>query len=259
MRDNIGTDYLDIHLEKRCKACIGDLSKMTREEKRADLENRLVELNIKEAQLNGESETVREDGTAYKAPSEALGATDGHTHETPIEDATLTGPEAPSPILDGPIRPVPSPAYDFSTILEILSVGEKLKDQFMLTEEFKNERRRVLFNTRTFYCRDLVKKNSDGSNNYDDLIEHIKLLEEITKDLKSCKQAAELAKIGMLNIATATERAAIAESDKKYAPKFKDIEKKETEKMTAQEKKIQGFIKLGLSRAMAEKIIFGQA
>ncbi len=147
---------------------------------------------------------------------------------------------------------------DFQKILEILAFQSFYKDQLMLSEEFKKERRLKLFNTRTFFCRDLIQIKEDGTKNYEDLIEHIKFLEEIIKDLKSCHQAADLARIEMINQASASERAAIAESDKKYAPKFKEREKIEAEKMTAQEKQIKKFVAMGLTREAAEKIIFAK-
>ena len=126
-----------------------------------------------------------------------------------------------------------------------------------MNEEDKKQRRLKLFSDRTFHARSLVVEGENGKN-FDGLIEHIKFLEECIKDLKTAHSAAELAKLGFIQEASAIERSKIAEADKKYKPQFADREKTDNAKMTMEEKKIQGFIKLGLSRAAAEKIIFGR-
>ena len=127
-----------------------------------------------------------------------------------------------------------------------------------MTEEEKKARRISLFHTRTFFARDLVTKNEDGTKNFESLIEHIKFMEECIKDLKTAHSAADLARLNFINEASVTERAKITEADKKYKPKFEEREKTDGAKMSADEKKIQSFIKLGLSRSAAEKIIFGR-
>lgn len=238
-RDDLGTEDLSIHLEKKCSACIRELNQMV-------FEN------------NDFNESARDAGAAHKAQGEPGQAQD-------IVAVESTSPDAPSAVLapqDAILRhPETTPGPDdpsFEKTFHILSFLPSFKDQLMLTEEFKKDRRIKLFNDRTFYSRSLVTVDANGNKNYDDLIEYIKLLEEIVKDLKTCHQAADLARIGLINEASASERLKIAESDKKYAPKFKEREKAETEKMTAQEKKIRAFTAMGLSREAAEKIIFAK-
>lgn len=127
-----------------------------------------------------------------------------------------------------------------------------------MTEEEKAIRRKDLYTSRSFHFATLITKNENGTNNYDEAIEYIRFLEECVKDLKTCHIAADLTKRGFISEASASERARIQESDKKYEPKYKERKKVEKEKMTTEEKKIQDFMKLGLTRAAAEKIIFAK-
>jgi hypothetical protein len=124
----------------------------------------------------------------------------------------------------------------------------------------KKNRRIKLFNDRTFFAKNLVTTNSEGIKDYSTLIEHTKLIHEFVKDLLSCHQAYELAKRGFIDHATAAERERIRAKDKEYEPKYKEREASEAKlaKITPEEKKIQGFMKLGLDRATAEKIIFAK-
>lgn len=230
----IGSDLLMIHLEKNCSACIKDLKEMLSNEGSKGFETALEPQG--EA---GQGSNIQE----AEGPAQDLITGEQETLEAILEPAQVT-PELPT--------------KEFQKVLEILSFQPFYRSLLVLTEEFKKDRRLKLFNTRTFFCRDLVTTNNDGTKNYENLIEHIKFLEEIIKDLKSCYQAADLARVEMLNSATAAERQAITESDKKYAPKFKEREKAETEKMTAQEKQIRKFISMGLTREAAEKIIFAR-
>lgn len=152
-----------------------------------------------------------------------------------------------------------TPAEDFSTISEIIDFAKsKFNGQATMTEEDKKERRIGLFTSRKFRAESLIEKKEDGTNDYAKLIEHIKFLEETIKDLKTVHQAYELTRINFVNSASAVERAAIMEEDKKYKPQFAEREAAENVKMTEAEKKIKNLMKLGIKREMAEQIIFGK-
>ncbi len=151
------------------------------------------------------------------------------------------------------------PAQKFPEIQEIIEFAKpKLNGILKMDEETKKERRIKLFHDRTFFARDLVTIKEDGTKNFDDLIEHIKFLEECIKDLKTAHQAADLAKLQFIQEATVAERERIKATDKQYKPEFKERETANKEKLTIQEKKIRDFVKLGLSRQAAEQIIFGK-
>jgi len=122
----------------------------------------------------------------------------------------------------------------------------------------KKNRRIKLYNTRKFFAKDLVTTNEEGIKDYSLLIEHTKLIQEFMKDLLTCHQAFEMAKREFLDLATASERERIRAKDKEYEPKIlKDPEAK-APKLSPEEKKIRDFMKLGLDRATAEKIIFAR-
>lgn len=154
---------------------------------------------------------------------------------------------------------------DFNNAIDFISyamgkVQLRDSDGQMLTEEFKKDRRIRLYTDRRFFMESLVKVDeTTGIKNYDDLIEYIKFCEEILKDVKTCHQAAELAKMEMLNSESVRNRASILESDRKYKPIERVEEKKSVSKITPEEKKIQGLMKLGLTREVAEGIIFAKA
>lgn len=133
----------------------------------------------------------------------------------------------------------------------------KDKDGNMLTEEFKKDRRIRFYTDRRFFMETLVSLKENGTKNYDDLVEYIKFCEELGKDIRTCHQAAELAKIDMLNSESVANRAAILESDRKYKVKEVVVENK-APKMTQEEKVISQFMKLGLTREAAEKIAFAR-
>lgn len=130
-----------------------------------------------------------------------------------------------------------------------------IADQIIQDDEWKKQRRLKLFNDRTFFANKLVEKKENGAFEYSKLIEHIKFLEEVIKDFKTIHQAYELVKINHVNNASLEERARIAAEDKKYTPKFKEREANEVTKQSEYEKKLGKLIKLGISKAAAEKIL----
>jgi hypothetical protein len=152
-----------------------------------------------------------------------------------------------------------SPADDFSQLFEIISKAKEiLGANALMDEETKKTRRIGLFNNRKLFVEsEMVSKNGDGSNNYALLKEHIMFLEEFSKDIKTVHSAYETARICFVNNASLSEREKIAESDRKYKPKFVEREKQETEKLTIAQKNIAKLVKAGLSKEAAEKIIFG--
>ena len=111
---------------------------------------------------------------------------------------------------------VPAPVYNFTPIENITSLLPGLKDQTLMDDEWKKNRRIKLFNDRSFFARELISKKENGLNDYSKIIEHIHFLEECIKDLKTEHQAYELAKRWHIENASLAERARIAEEDKKY-------------------------------------------
>lgn len=219
--ENLGTDWLTIHLEKACSACMKELK-----------------------MLNDEAGAPRSDPADEQRRVERPGQ----------ENAVAAQPDPYNRILEQGLHGETWQVHDFQIFPPFLTIREIQS----MNEEQKKQRRITLFNDRTFQIKNLIRKNENGTTNYDELIDHIKFLEECIKDLKTVHQAAELVKINFINEASTAERYKIKESDRKYIPKYEEREEAEKIKMTAEEKKIQAFIRMGLSREAAEKIIFAK-
>ena len=144
---------------------------------------------------------------------------------------------------------------------EILDTAKRMVPlNFMnMSEEDRKTRIKDIFTTRSFYAKDLIGKNENGSINYDQIIGHIRFLEEFRKELAAEHQAYDLVRRKIIETANAALRAEIAEKDKKYKPLARTEENREKQpRKTELEKKIEKLVKIGLSREAAEKILLGK-
>ena len=134
-----------------------------------------------------------------------------------------------------------------------------LSAQMIQSEEWKKNRRIKLFNDRHFHAKYLIKKNPNGTYNYEAMIAYIHFLEEARKDLAAIHQAYELAKRWHIENENIEARERIKEEDKKYVPKkVSSAETKASKsgsKMSPEDKKIANLIKLGLTEEAARSIL----
>jgi hypothetical protein len=107
-------------------------------------------------------------------------------------------------------------------------------------------------------ARDMMVTNPDGTKEWNHALiaEHSNFLDTVLRVFRTKRTALELLRTNIIKDANAVERARIAEEDKKYQPKFAEREAAERAKQTAEEKRIQYYIKNGMSRETAEKIVF---
>jgi hypothetical protein len=232
VKEKLGSEWLSIHLSKQCSACLKDIKQMLSDEKS----------NFDAPAPRGET---LDDGVRVPV-------------EDNVSDATTSRAEPSGAILA--TEPPEQHAPVLPELIEWIKIGRSLLGNLLtMTEEEKAERRRNLFISRQFYFKDLIDRDENGNVSYTRAIEQIKFVEECLKDLRTVHQAEELAKRNFISEQSATIRARLREEDKKYEPKFKEREKIEKEKMTGEEKKIRNFMKLGLSRETAEKIIFAKS
>jgi len=267
---NIGTEWLGIHIAKSCRRCIKELDEM--------LENDSIDKDYQSInRLNRIPESLgsaESDSTASVQPMMPDSTLDSTSEPTGTREAILEPNNEDAN--QAPVANLPQyPADWFSKFPEHEIMNQQLEkfiEDFRVLHNIQEwsepeiQSRLVhFFQTRKFFSRELVTKNEDGTNNYNKLIEHMKLLEYILKFAKSAHSALDYVKMGFVQSESTIERARIAEVDKQYKPKYKEREAAENEangekkvKMTAQEKMIQSMVKMGLSRESAESIVFAK-
>lgn len=172
-----------------------------------------------------------------------------------LEEGQVTDPENIEP---------PAPIFNFSAIEKIEEIIPALEEQTFMSEEWKKNRRIKLFNDRSFHAKYLIKKKENGTYDYEKMIKYIHFLEECRKDLAAIHQAYDLAKRWHIENENLEARAKIKEEDQKYKSNYKEREEKEKtksagSKMSPNEKKIAGLVKLGISEDKAKEIILGKS
>ncbi len=150
----------------------------------------------------------------------------------------------------------PDPGFEFPPLHSIIEGMKVTCPWFNDAEKIEGWYKNI---TRTGYLdfqRDLIKTNEDGTPDLSLLIAHNHFVEHAIRTFKCLRSAGEMLRINILKDFSAAAKAKITEEDKKYKPQFKEREATDKIRQTAEEKKIQEFIKLGMSRESAEKIVF---